>query len=194
MGGLANMRLPKKDRQTQLINFLQDNPFATDEELAGQYHVSIQTIRLDRLELGIPELRERIKNVAEKSFDHVKSLGIDEVIGEVIDLQLDSHGISVLEIKEDHVFTRTQIARGHYIFAQANSLAVAVIDADVALTATARIRFIRPVKLGEKLIAKAVVRSHKGDESRVRVETKVQGETVFTATFRVFRQRFQPED
>lgn len=188
------MRLPKKDRQTQLINFLQDNPFATDEELAGQFHVSIQTIRLDRLELGIPELRERIKTVAEKSFDHVKSLGIDEVIGEVIDLQLDSHGISVLEIKEDHVFTRTQIARGHYIFAQANSLAVAVIDADVALTATARIRFIRPVKLGEKLIAKAVVRSHKGDESRVRVETKVQGETVFTATFRVFRQLFQPED
>ncbi len=187
-------RLPKKERQTRLIQTLQENPFATDEELAGLFQVSIQTIRLDRLELGIPELRERIKNVAEKSFDTVKSLGIDEVIGEVIDLQLDSHAISVLEIKEEHVFHRTRIARGHYIFAQANSLAVAVIDADIALTATARIRYIRPVKLGEKLVAKAIVRSHDGDESKVRVETKVQGETVFTATFRVFRQRFQAEE
>jgi acyl-coenzyme A thioesterase PaaI-like protein len=180
-------RMPKKDRQSRLVQTLQENPFATDEDLAELFQVSIQTIRLDRLELGIPELRERIKSVAEKSLDPVKSLGIDEVIGEVIDLQLDAQAISVLEIKEEHVFSRTQIARGHYIFAQANSLAVAVIDADVALTATARIRFIRPVKLGEKLVAKAVVRSQNGDESKVRVETKVQGELVFTATFRVVR-------
>ncbi|MCK9927379.1 hypothetical protein MXD62_09370, partial [Frankia sp. Mgl5] len=67
----------------------------------------------------------------------------------------------------------------------ANSLAVAVINADVALTATARIRFIRPVHLGERLVAKAIVRSRNGDESKVRVETKVQGEPVFSATFRV---------
>ncbi|HZG17420.1 MAG TPA: transcription factor FapR [Candidatus Bathyarchaeia archaeon] len=180
-------RLAKKDRQTRLIQRLQENPFETDEDLAERFNVSIQTIRLDRLELGIPELRERIKSVAEKSFDHVKSLGIEEVIGEMIDLQLDEQAISVLEIKEEHVFTRTQIARGHYIFAQANSLAVAVMNADVALTATARIRFVRPVRLGEKLVAKAVVRSRDGDECKVRVETKVQGETVFTATFRVFR-------
>ncbi|MGW9128925.1 transcription factor FapR [Paenibacillus chitinolyticus] len=178
-------RLPKKDRQSRLVQSLADNPFATDEDLAELFKVSIQTIRLDRLELGIPELRERIKSVAEKSLDPVKSLGIDEVIGEIIDLQLDSQAISVLEIKEEHVFSRTQIARGHYIFAQANSLAVAVINADVALTATARIRFVRPVRAGEKLVAKALVRSRNGDECKVRVETKVQGELVFTATFRV---------
>jgi acyl-coenzyme A thioesterase PaaI-like protein len=186
-GVLTIARMPKKDRQTRLVQTLQENPFATDEDLAELFQVSVQTIRLDRLELGIPELRERIKSVAEKSLDPVKSLGIDEVIGEVIDLQLDSQAISVLEIREEHVFSRTQIARGHYIFAQANSLAVAVINADVALTASARIRFVRPVKLGEKLVAKAVVRSQNGEESKVRVETKVQGELVFTATFRVVR-------
>jgi acyl-coenzyme A thioesterase PaaI-like protein len=178
-------RLPKKDRQMRLVQYLQENPFATDEDLAEFFHVSIQTIRLDRLELGIPELRERIKSVAEQHLDPVKSLGIDEVIGEVIDLQLDAQAISVLEIKEEHVFARTHIARGHYIFAQANSLAVAVINADVALTATARIRFVRPARLGERLVAKAIVRSRDGDECKVRVETKVQGELVFTATFRV---------
>jgi acyl-coenzyme A thioesterase PaaI-like protein len=186
-GVLTIARMPKKERQARLVQTLQENPFATDEDLAELFQVSIQTIRLDRLELGIPELRERIKSVAEKSLDPVKSLRIDEVIGEVIDLQLDSQAISVLEIREEHVFSRTQIARGHYIFAQANSLAVAVINADVALTASARIRFIRPVKLGEKLVAKAVVRSQNGEECKVRVETKVQGELVFTATFRVVR-------
>ncbi|WP_019120490.1 transcription factor FapR [Brevibacillus massiliensis] len=181
------VRLPKRERQQRLARTLADNPFATDEDLAAMFSVSIQTIRLDRLELGIPELRERIKSVAEKRFDTVKSLHIDEVIGEVIELQLDKYGFSMLEVKEEHIFARTKIARGHYIFAQANSLAVAVIDADVALTATARIRFVRPVQLGEKLFAKAEVRSRDGDESKVRVETKVQGETVFTGTFRVFR-------
>ncbi|WP_412678981.1 transcription factor FapR [Brevibacillus porteri] len=185
MGVFGIARLPKKDRQSRLVQYLADNPFATDEDLAELFHVSIQTIRLDRLELGIPELRERIKTVAEKSLDPVKSLGVDEIIGEIVDLQLDSQAISVLEIKEEHVFSKTQIARGHYIFAQANSLAVAVINADVALTATARIRFVRPVRIGEKLVAKAVVRSRDGDECKVRVETKVQGELVFTATFRV---------
>ncbi len=180
-------RLLKKERQKRLVQTLQENPFATDEDLANMFAVSIQTIRLDRLELGIPELRERIKSVAEQKLDAIRSLDIDEVIGEVIEIQLDSYAFSVLEIKPEHVFSRTQIARGHYIFAQANSLAVAVIDAEVALTASARIRFVRPVKLGEKLVAKAVVRSHSGEESKVRVETKVQGETVFTATFRVFR-------
>lgn len=179
-------RMAKRERQSALVQVLKENPFATDEELAERFQVSIQTIRLDRLAMGIPELRERIKHVAEKSLDPVRSLGIDEVIGEVIDLQLDSHAISVLEIREEHVFAKTHIARGHYLFAQANSLAVAVINAEVVLTATARLRFVRPVKLGEKVVAKAVVRSQTGNESKVRVETKVQGETVFTGTFRVF--------
>ena len=140
-------RLPKRQRQQQLLQAIEANPFMTDEELMRTFGVSIQTVRLDRLELGIPELRERMKHMAVKTYDHVRSLPIDEVIGEVIDLQLDQSGISIFEIKEDHVFSRTKIARGHHIFSQANSLAVAVIDDPIALTASADIRFIRSVKL-----------------------------------------------
>ena len=66
-----------------------ENPFITDEELAKKFNVSIQTIRLDRMELSIPELRERIKNVAKKNWNEtVKALPLDEVIGEIIDLEL----------------------------------------------------------------------------------------------------------
>lgn len=126
-------RLPKRLRQQQLTKVIEENPFITDEQLTRKFGVSIQTIRLDRLELGIPEYRERIKMMAEKSYDQVRSLPLHEVIGEVIDLQLDKSGISIFEIGEEHVFSRTKIARGHHLFAQANSLAVALIDDEIAL-------------------------------------------------------------
>ena len=117
------MRRNKRERQELLQQTIQATPFITDEELAGKFGVSIQTIRLDRLELSIPELRERIKNVAEKTLeDEVKSLSLDEVIGEIIDLELDDQAISILEIKQEHVFSRNQIARGHHLFAHAPPL------------------------------------------------------------------------
>ena len=49
-------------------------------------------------------------------------------------MELGVSGISILQTTEEMVFERTQIVRGHYIFAQAESLAIAVIDAKVALT------------------------------------------------------------
>lgn len=153
------------------------------------FNVSIQTVRLDRLELGIPELRERLKAMAEQSYDQVRSLPLHEVIGDVIDLQLDKSGISIFEIGPEHVFSRTQIARGHHIFSQANSLAVAVIDDEVALTASADIRFVRPVRLGEKCIAKAYVRSSstRSGKARVEVFTYVADELVFQGNFAIHR-------
>jgi acyl-coenzyme A thioesterase PaaI-like protein len=141
------------------------------------------------MELGIPELRERMKQMAEHSYDQVRSLPADEVIGDIVDLQLDKSGISIFEIREDHVFSRNGIARGHYVFAQANSLAVAVINDEIALTASADIRFVRTVQLGEKCIAKAQVRSlaGRGGKAEVDVFTYVGEELVFQGHFIVYR-------
>jgi acyl-coenzyme A thioesterase PaaI-like protein len=182
-------RLPKKIRQQQLTASIEHNPFITDDELMRMFNVSIQTIRLDRMELSIPELRERMKLLAEQSYDQVRSLPLHEVIGDVIDLQLDKSGISLFEISDHHVFSRTKIARGHHIFAQANSLAVAVINEEVALTASADIRFVRSVVLGEKCVAKAYVRSiSKGQtKAQVQVLTYVGDELVFQGDFVIFR-------
>src|SRR5690606_34842623 len=153
------------------------------------FSVSIQTVRLDRLELGIPELRERLKAMAEQTYDQVRSLPLHEVIGDIIDLELDRSGISIFEIGPEHVFSRTKIARGHHIFAQANSLAVAVIDDEVALTASADMRFVRPARLGEKCIAKAYVRSSGGQKGKAKVEvfTYVGEEMVFHGHFIIYR-------
>lgn len=184
------MKKNKKERQLLLKETITENPFITDEELAEKFAVSIQTIRLDRLELSIPELRERIKNVAEKQLDkEVRSLPIEEVIGEIVDLVLDESAISIFDVKEEHVFKRNLIARGHHLFAQANSLAVAVINDELALTAKASIRFTRSVTVNERVIAKAKVTSVDKVKGRtiVEVNSYVGSELVFSGEFQMYR-------
>ncbi|MFD3445465.1 transcription factor FapR [Microbacteriaceae bacterium 4G12] len=190
MDGAEKMRRNKKERQRMLQKTIQENPFITDEELAEKFHVSIQTIRLDRLELSIPELRERIKNVAAMQLEeNVRSLPIEEVVGEIIDMELDQNAISLLEVKQEHVFKRNNIARGHHLFAQANSLAVALINDELALTAKANIQYVRPVKLHERVVAKARVSDIGNDKGRTIVEVRsfVGSEIVFTGKFEMYR-------
>ena len=189
MDGDLQMKRNKKERQQLLIDTIKGNPFVTDEELAEKFSVSVQTIRLDRLELSIPELRERIKHVAEKRLsDEIRALPIDEVIGEVIDVNLDQNAISILDINKEHVFKRNGIARGHHLFAQANSLAVAVIDDELALTAKASILFTRSVRENERVVAKArVLDTASSDRSNVEVNSYVGSELVFKGEFEMYR-------
>ncbi|MBO8155275.1 MAG: transcription factor FapR [Bacillaceae bacterium] len=189
------MRRTKQERQQKLRETIEETPFITDEELAKKFGVSIQTIRLDRMELSIPELRERIKTMARDNWNEtVKALPIDEVIGEIVDLELDQRAISILDIKGEHVFSRNKIARGHHLFAQANSLAVAVIDDELALTAKSEIRFRRQVKEGERVVAKAAV---KGNDEKgrtiVEVNSYVGKEPVFQGIFEMYRSNEQKE-
>lgn len=180
LSGRGDRRL---ERQQRLGAVLQENPFATDEELARLFGVSVQTVRLDRLALGIPELRERVRAVARQAYGQVRSLSETELIGELVHLELGKTAISVMEITPAMVLERSKIARGHYLFAQANSLAVAVIDAALVLTGSARVRYRRPVYVGEKVIAKAVVKVVRGPTVLVSVYSQVKGETVFKGQF-----------
>src|SRR5690625_2480374 len=183
------MKITKIEHQSSLKETIEQTPFITDEELAKKFAVSIQTIRLDRMELSIPELRKRIKSVATDQWNEtIRALPLDEVIGEIIDLELDKRAISILVIRPEHVFARNKIARGHHLFAQANSLAVAVINDELALTAKSEIKFTRQVKQAERVIAKATV---KGQNNKgltiVKVDSYVNQEVVFTGLFYMYR-------
>jgi acyl-coenzyme A thioesterase PaaI-like protein len=180
---MSRSSLYKKERQAVLSGRLEDNPFLTDEELAELFHVSIPTIRLDRLELGIPELRERIKNVAGRNLDKVKSLHTKEIIGELIDIELGKSAISVLETDSSMVFEKTRIIRGHFIYSLAESLAIAVIDADVALVGVANIKYMTPVYAESKLIAKAEVRVKRDNKYIVWVLISEKQKQVFRGKF-----------
>ncbi|MFC4023188.1 transcription factor FapR [Oceanobacillus longus] len=183
------MKKTKTERQQLLKEKIEQSPFITDEQLAKEYNVSIQTIRLDRMEMSIPELRERIKYVATNQWNEtVKALPLDEVIGEIIDLELDKRAISILDITFDLVFSRNKIARGHHLFAQANSLAVAVINDELALTAKSELKFTRQVIEGERVIAKAIIQGKdKKDRTIVQVNSFVDNEKVFTGLFYMYQ-------
>ncbi len=176
-------RVKKKIRQQLLVDQVKEKPFLTDEELAKLLQVSVQTIRLDRLELGIPELRERIRKMAENAQPKVKSIESEEIVGELIDLELGRSGISLLRITDDMVFAKTKIAKGYFVFSQANSLALAIIDAPMAVTGVANVKYKVPVHVGEKLIAKAEIMHQRGNKYFVWVKTRNETQEVFRAKF-----------
>jgi acyl-coenzyme A thioesterase PaaI-like protein len=165
-----------------LVKYLTDNPFATDEQLAERFGVSVPTIRLDRQVLQIPEVRERIRQVAAGQHDSVRALAQEEILGEITELHLDRYAVSELEVQPAHAFTRTSIVRGHVLFGQLNSLAVAVTNADVALTAKTELRFHRSVSVGETVTGRVDVVARRFGATKCRVVSSCDGEVVVDGT------------
>lgn len=119
----------KRRRQETLVMAVRKEPFLTDEALAKKLAVSVQTVRLDRTELGIPELRARVRTLAENAREKVRAIPHTEVIGDLLSLELGRAGTSALRVTDDLIFADSEIARGTALFSQANSLALAIIDA-----------------------------------------------------------------
>ena len=176
-------RISKKDRHQKLLSVVEADPFLTDEELSIKLNVSIQTIRLDRMALNIPEVRERVKDVARVNYKKVKTLSKAEIIGELIDLELNNSGISYLVTDESMVFEKSQVVKGYHIFSMAESLALAVIDVPVAIAGVANLKYHIPVRVGEKLIAKAKVTKIEDEDYYVHVTINVRNDQVFRSKF-----------
>ena len=97
----------KKDvRHKLLLERITQTPFLTDEEMAQELGVSVPTIRLDRMELGLPELRERMRLIAEEAKSHVKSLSTSDVMGELLELERGVQGSSLITVTQDMVFEK----------------------------------------------------------------------------------------
>ena len=176
-------KLTKQERQLQLHMLIEAHPFVTDKELAKHFAVSVQTIRLDRLELGIPELRMRTMQVAEQVHQQVKSMVAKEMAGELVEFELGQFATSILEVNEEMVAEKSRVCRGDYIFSQANVLAAALIDAEIVLTGSARLRFRRPVYLHEKITAHAFLARKKINKYLIKVISRVGTEEVFVGKF-----------
>lgn len=179
MGSVAQ----KKLRQEQLQQLLTKNPFLTDEHLAETLQVSIQTVRLDRLALGIPELRERTRHMAEDVQNELQAITSADIVGELLDLDIGHSGISMMTVTEDMVLKKTGVARGQYMFGQANSLALAVIDAPAALTGVANVKYKIPVYTGAVLVARAEVVRKQEDKYTIWVKIRNNHREVFRAKF-----------
>jgi len=173
----------KQARHQRLQQELEKNPFLTDEHLADILEVSIQTIRLDRLTLGIPELRERTKHMAVEAQEKLQAIASEDIVGQLIDLEVGSNGISMMQVTPEMVLQKTGVARGHYMFAQANSLALAVIDAPAALTGIANVKYKVPVYSGANLVARAEVVRKVENKYTIWVKIRNNNHEVFRAKF-----------
>lgn len=178
--------LKKSERHQKLLAAIQTNPFITDEELAENLGVSIPTIRLDRMELSIPEVRKRTKEMASQFFGASQSLEVAEIVGELIEIEPGKKGLSMLETDQSMCLEKCNIVRGHIIFAQANSLANAVADVQVALTGNVQMDFLRTVRSGEKLIAKAQVIERKSHRFLIEVVVRSKDEIVCKGSFVIY--------
>ena len=76
------VRIARDKRHALLQKRIEDNPFINDEELAEELSVSVATIRLDRMALGIPEMRIRIRQKAEEAQPTLRNA---TVVGELVE-------------------------------------------------------------------------------------------------------------
>ncbi|EKX95441.1 putative transcription factor FapR [Selenomonas sp. oral taxon 138 str. F0429] len=173
----------KRRRQETLVMAVRKEPFLTDEALAKKLAVSVQTVRLDRTELGIPELRARVRTLAENAREKVRAIPHTEVIGDLLSLELGVRGTSALRVTDDLIFADSEIARGTALFSQANSLALAIIDAPVAMTGVANVKYKTPIKKGDTVIAHAEIVKVRGNKIFVWVKTYREDKEVFRAKF-----------
>ncbi len=174
------------ERHQKILEEVQKNPFILDEELAELLKVSIHTIRSDRRRLGIAEVRKRGRELSKSLFASAKTLTTQEIIGDILEIELDKEGMSLLDTDSSMALQKTNIVRGHVLFAQANSLANAIVNSEVALTAEARVRYIAPVYAGERVLAKAKILSTKMNLREVEVVMKTKKRLVFEGVFLIY--------
>ncbi|NLI96005.1 MAG: transcription factor FapR [Synergistaceae bacterium] len=182
----------KKVRQRRLLKLLEANPLMTDEDLARSLSVSVSTIRLDRALLNVPELRERMREMAEKASGPLSAMKRASLFGELLGLEPGQWGLSLLVPDIEMVSTEEGAIGGHYLFAQAATLALATVQQGSAWIESARLRFLRAVFAEERCIARSKVGTHKNGRSVVSVRTRVMDEDVFVARFILVTESEEP--
>ena len=148
----------RKERNKQIIEYLDKDPFANDEKLAEHFNVSVNTIRLDRARLGIKEVRERIKDRASENVKKIVSLSKEEIIGNVIEFVPGEKAVSMMETMEYMSFENTDVIKGYHIYSMAESLAISIIPSKVALVGVANIKYVKKILKNEIIYAYAEVK------------------------------------
>ncbi len=146
------------ERNAKLLKYLENNPLATDEILAREFDVSINTIRLDRARLGIKEFRERLKVKAEESMKKVTSISASEFVGDMVNFVPGESAKSRLETNSSMTFEGMNVVRGEYIYSFAETIAISLIPTKAALVGVANIKYVEPIESNTVIYALAEVK------------------------------------
>jgi acyl-coenzyme A thioesterase PaaI-like protein len=98
----------------------------------------------------------------------------------------DGHSEVVLVPGPETAADETGLVHGGFVFGLADHAAMLAVNHANVVLAGAQVRFLAPVTVGERLVARARRLSEEGSESRpvVEVEVLAGGEPVFAGTFR----------
>lgn len=146
------------ERSKNLLEYLSKNPLATDEVLAKEFGVSINTIRLDRSRLGIKEFKERLKTKAKDSMQKVTSISASEFVGDMINFVPGESAKSRLKTNKSMTFEGMDVVRGEYIYSFAETIAISLIPAKAALVGVANIKYVEPIESDMVIYALAEVK------------------------------------
>ncbi len=180
---MLNFRRDRKSRHAKLSELIADNPMITDSELASSLGVSISTIRLDRALMGVPELRERLRTMAQNAITKLQSLSPSEVIGELLELEPNKWALSILKTAQDMAFRFTDIVSDNYVYSQASSIAVAAIQAANVIIDSMRGEYKGHAHVGDVLVARAKVGVNHEGRKIVSVRTSVGDKEIFVGRF-----------
>jgi hypothetical protein len=133
--------------------------------------------------MGVPELRERVRRMAQEAGSKLRSLSRSEIVGDLLELEPNKWALSVLRTTREMAFRTTDILWDHYIYAQASSVAVAVIEAATVIVDSMRGEYKGHAKVGDMLVARAKVGVNKDNRYIVSVRTRVGEKEIFVARF-----------
>ncbi|MEZ0344384.1 MAG: PaaI family thioesterase [Caldimicrobium sp.] len=96
-----------------------------------------------------------------------------------------SEGKAVVKLKTDErmVADEKGLIHGGFIFSLADYAAMLAVNEETVVLAKAEVKFIKPVKLGDEILAMAEVKETEGKKRKVYVEVKRQDEVVFSGEF-----------
>ncbi len=157
-------------RRGDLGAALRSEPLLTDAELARRLGCSVQTVRLDRLALGIPDVRHRARTMAERQ---LRGPGAG-VRGDVVDVRPGVRAVAVLRAASEEL-APSEAGRDPALFASAEALALAASGIDLASVAVVNVKFSRPPGAGGgSLFAVADVLRGRGSGDALRRVVLVQ--------------------
>lgn len=121
--------------------------------------------------------------MAQDAMRKLQSLSPGEVIGELLELEPDKWALSVLKTAKDMAFRFTDIVSDNYVYAQAGSIAVAVINAAKVIIYSMRGEYHGHAHVGDILIARAKVGVNHDGRKIVSVRTRAGDREIFVGRF-----------
>jgi uncharacterized protein (TIGR00369 family) len=102
--------------------------------------------------------------------------------GTLLDLGADSAQVALQAVSE-MVVDAEGLVHGGFIFGLADYAAMLAVNDPHVVLASAEARFLKPVRLGDRVVANAKTVVAKGKQQEVRVEATVNSQKVFEGTF-----------